>query len=226
MQNALFAKCRKNIVIHPRLAYQNLPAFDVEQITLGTFPDFVPFPGKEYHQLILVFDWDHKLPSRKIVGRIHAYYTPDAFSVAWREIQIRRREIAARNDFPEFDVHDFEDIPADENYQLHLNLEGDCRKVEFLSTWKHHIQESERARVLEIVEMDPQYQEVLDSRRQSCGPAKPVMWVPPCVSRLPVWTVDTRILTYCEGPSMWGRFFLVDLWGRQVLHSGNFHMRA
>lgn len=226
MQSALFSKCRKNIVIHPRLAYQKLPAFPLEPIVMAVFPDFVPFPGKEYYQLILVMDWDHKLPSRKMFARVYAYYNQESFNIAWRETQLRRREIAVHNDFPEFDVHDFEDIPADESYLLHLTLQGECRKVEFLSAWKHHLQESDKKRVLQILEEDPQYQEVVRARKQSCGPARPVMWVPPCVSKLSVWTVDARVLTYCEGPSMWGRFFLVDCYGRHILHSGNFHMRS
>lgn len=226
MQSLLFSKCRKNMVVHPRLAYQTLPAFDIDQTILNRFPNFEPFPGKKYHQLILVMDWDHKLPSRKIFSRVYAYYEQDAFNIAWREIQIRRREIAERNDFPEFDVHDFEDIPADESYLLHLSLEGDCRKVEFVSAWKHRVQETELACAMQILENDPLYQEAILSRKQNCGPARAVAWVPPCVSKLPVWTVDTRVLTYCEGPSMWGRFFLVDCQGRHVLHSGNFHIRT
>ncbi len=225
MQAALISKSRKNLVIHPRLAYQDLPGFDVET-ALAAFPNFAPFPGKEYHQLAVILDWDHRLPSRKLFARVLGFHTAESYSIAQREIQARRQEIAPRNEFPEFDVHDFEDIPADESYQLHLNLEGECRKVEFLSLWKTAFQDLERSRVLQVLEQDASYLEVLATRKQSCGPARVVMWVPPCVSGQVSWTVDVRVLTFCDGPSFWGRFFLVDPVEGVVRHSGNFHVRA
>ncbi len=225
MQAALLTKCKRNIVIHPRLAYQNLPTFDQDAV-LHAFPIFLPFPDKDYHQLSVVIDWDHKLPSRKLFARVLAFHTPESFSMAQREIQARRQEIAPRNEWPEFDVHDFEDIPADESYLLHLNLEGEVRKVEFLSSWKNLFQDLDRERILQILERDPQYQEVLSTRKQSCGPARIVMWVPPCVSNQTTWTVDVRVLTFCDGPSFWGRFFLVDPLEGVVRHFGNFHVRS
>jgi len=225
MQAALIAKCKKNVVIHPRLAFQDLPKFDLDA-ALAAFPTFLPFPDREYHQLAVILDWDHRLPSRKVFARVMAFHSAETFSLAQREIQSRRLEIAPRNEFPEFDVHDFEDIPADESYLLHLNLEGEVRKIEFVSAWKTTFQDLERSRVLQVLEGDPQYLEVLATRKQSCGPARVVMWVPPCVSNQVSWTLDVRVLTFCDGPSFWGRFFLVDPVDGVVRHTGNFHVRA
>ncbi len=225
MQAPLVLKLKKNIVVHPRLNYQNLPVFDMED-KVENLPDLFPFPLKDYHQIALIMDWDHRLPSSRLFGRLLGFYTPESFAHAQREIQLRRREIAPKNEWPEFDVHDFEDIAADESYLLHMNMAGEVRKLEFLSPWKNRFQEAERARIMSILELNQEYQDVLATRRQSCGPARLLMWVPPCVSGQPVWTADVRVLTFCEGPSFWGRFFLVDMVGGSVCHSGNFHVRS
>ncbi|MBN2725425.1 MAG: hypothetical protein JXR95_15275 [Deltaproteobacteria bacterium] len=214
----------KKIFFHPRVKLQSLPEADQNEM-IRKFPDFIPFPGKDYFSTMLVIDWDHKLPSRRLFGRFLGFYDAQSELHALREYKIRQKEIKARDKYPEFNVHDFEDLFGDENYLLHLSTSGDVRKVEFISPWRRNISEQHKRKCVGIVSHSKEFLELNAVYKYKCGPLRVLSWVPPCQSHQTSWTVDVRYLTYCESNSIWGKVFLVDVEKEKILNISDFNMR-
>ncbi len=216
---------KRRIYVHPRVQYQGLPDVPMDML-LAKMPGVVPFPGREYSSLMFILDWDHRLPSRRLFGRMLAFYSPKAEQRALREYRIRFEEIRENDKFPEFDVQDFDDILADESYIYLFLPTGFFRKVQLISPWRHTVTERDRQIVSSCVEDSEEYAVLQEQYGLKCGPLRIIGWVPPCMSGQDRWTVDVRYVTYCEGSSVWGRTFLADPLGRQVLGVTDFNMRV
>ncbi|MBU1220490.1 hypothetical protein KKF34_09275 [Myxococcota bacterium] len=215
----------ENTFYHPRVRLQAIPGITKTEL-LAKMPDFVPFPDKQYLSMMFIIDWDHRLPSKRIIGRLLAFYEDATEQVAQKEFQTRLNEIKAKDLYPEFNVNDFEDMIGDENYLVQLNLSGDVRKVEFISPWRRNITEQMKRQCIAIVSKSKEFQDLNAVYRYKCGPLRVLSWVPPCQSRQEIWTIDVRYLTYCETNSIWGKVFLVDPSKEEILNISDFNMRV
>src|SRR5262249_2878310 len=114
---------RESLRLHPRVAYQGLADDGQRRRIAEELPELVPFAG-EYRGAIAILDWDHRLPSRQLVLRLYCFTSPESQTdgeKAWVE---RVDEIGRKDKFPEFDVPDFEGLPADEAYECDVTLDG------------------------------------------------------------------------------------------------------
>src|SRR5262245_17377887 len=101
--------------LHPRVAYQGHFNEDpTREKLLGNLPKLLPF-RHDYHGGLGIVDWDHHLPSRNLTLRIYLYYDQGSFEEGEDAYDDRLEEIGARDRYPEFDVPDFADLPADES---------------------------------------------------------------------------------------------------------------
>ncbi|MBU1534149.1 hypothetical protein KKF84_02450 [Myxococcota bacterium] len=216
---------KRRIYVHPRVQFQNLPTSSMDTL-LEKMPGLHPFPGRTYTSLMFILDWDHRLPSRRLFGRMLAFYSAKSEQRALREYRVRFEEIKINDKFPEFDVGDFDDILADESY-IYLYLpSGFFRKVQLISPWRHTVNEKDRLIATGCVEKSEQYAAMFEQFGLKCGPLRIVGWVPPCTSGLEKWTVDVRFVTYCEGSSIWGKTFLTDPVEKSILGVTDFNMRV
>src|SRR5262245_29391635 len=111
---------KSKLRLHPRIAYQGL-CDDARRTRLGDdLPELVPFGGAKYRGLIAILDWDHRLPSKQMILRLYAYTSEEAFTRGEHAYDARVEEIGKKDRFPEFDVPDFEGLPADEAYDLEV----------------------------------------------------------------------------------------------------------
>jgi hypothetical protein len=226
MNNEHIKKLEKKIFYHPRLKIQHIPKVSVNKI-LENFPDLISFPQKKYNSFMLIFDWDHLLPSEKIFARLHAFYTLKSEKQAKLDFKKRWNRIKEKDLFPEFDIFDFEDIFSDEYYNLTLDISGEFESISFISPWKYSFKEKEQKKTISIIKKNVKYNNMLEFYPESeFGPLRVISWLPPCISGLNSWTVDVRYVTHSEDSSIWGKYFLVDLLTEKVLKIGSFNVRT
>jgi hypothetical protein len=225
MDSNLSLRIKKRIYLHPRLQLQKLPMASMDTV-LSKMPGIIPFPGKEYTSLMLIMDWDHKIPSRRILGRLLAFYSTIDEQRALRDYKYRFEEIKKNSMYPEFNVSDYDDIYGNESYIYIFLPDGRFRKVHFISPWGRTFQESEKQIAMEVVKRSSTYLELKEKYGFKCGPLKVLSWVPPCANDLKKWTIDVRYITYCEPKSVWGKTFLVDPIGKELLSISNFNSRV
>src|SRR5579883_524617 len=130
----------KAMRVHPRVAYQGFCAGPEERVALALqLPPLVPFPGTIFQSLLPILDWDHRLPSRRYILRIYAYYDDSLRQSAEQLYGERLAEIDRRDEYPEFDVTDFSDLPAHESYEVDITPDGAIEECRFVSPWRGEV---------------------------------------------------------------------------------------
>src|SRR5689334_14016097 len=104
------------ILLHPRVAQQAIAEDTVRQLVGAALPRLTPFRNHEVHSVVAALDWDHRLPSKALVLRLHVCYDPQTRDRFEQALARRQSEIKERDLFPEFDVPDYGGLPADEAY--------------------------------------------------------------------------------------------------------------
>jgi hypothetical protein len=215
---------------HPRLLQQKLVS-EPEAIDAlaGRLPKLVPFRGNAYAGALWILDWDHRLPSRDLVLRLLAFYTPEERERCLRAFEERRTQIARDDLFPEFDVPDFAGLPADEAYEAELTLTGEVKKVRLVSEWRREVGAPVGRRAEEVVRNSPAYKELssqVRARPPGLGDLEAAEWAPPSESGHGRWGLDVWYLRSFNGMVGEGTAFLVDLEEERVVSQRDFQFRA
>ena len=214
---------------HPRVAYQGLLAEATAGEKLSTaLPEMPPFRNA-YAGALTVIDWDHRLPSRALVLRIFAYYTGESLAAGQEGFDDRLEEIGRLDRYPEFDVPDFDNLVADEAYEVELTTVGDVGRCRLTSAWRREIAPADSASAVEITRASEEFKRLtplLSSRPAHLGGLEAVSWTPPCESQHPVWTLDVWYLLAFDGRVGTGRSFLVDPSAKAVVAVRDFSVRA
>lgn len=220
----------KQLRVHPRVAYQGrFSSKESRRLLAGQLPKLVPFRGKAYAEVIPVIDWDHKLPSKALLLRLFCFYEGGPVADGVAAFDARVELIAAKDKFPEFDVPDFEDLPADESYEIELDVEGKPGKARLVSDWRREVEDAAGRIAVDVAKASEEFATVLASvgnRPRGLGGLEAVSWVPPCESEHPRWTVDVWYLMQFDGRMGQGRSLVVDTIDKRVITVRDFSVRA
>jgi hypothetical protein len=221
---------REKLMVHPRLAQQQLWSAAGEGARIAAeLPPLVPFGKAEYLASTWIVDWDHRLPSQHAVLRLAAYYTEDRRIQAAQAIEQRLADIKKADLFPEFDVPDFAGIPADESYEVELEVGGPPARMRLVSDWRREIEPAVAERAVEIVRGSPSFQEIrarANFRPPGLGDLEAAEWSPPCESGHARWGIDVWYLLTFNGMVGEGRAFLVDDHEPLVVRERDFQFRS
>jgi hypothetical protein len=182
-----------------------------------------------YVGAINVVDWDHRLPSRALVLRIFAYYRPETLATGQEAFDDRLEEIGRRDRFPEFDVPDFDNMVADEAYEVELGVDREIGRCRLTSAWRRDVALADGAAAVDITRGSEEFKRLatlMANRPAHLGGLEAVSWTPPCESQHPVWTLDVWYLLAFDGRVGSGRSFLVDLAARAVVAVRDFSVRS
>jgi hypothetical protein len=221
-----------DLQIHPRVAQQGITRERADGVLSEAQPRIKPFRERALHGLVGLLDWDHRLPSKAMVLRLHAFYDAAALGRFDTALARRKEEIAARDLFPEFDVPDFAGLPADEAYDVELTAELQIEAMRLVSPWRRDVADEDAAAAIEAVRVSQVFADVKKQepgRSPSLGDLEAVAWTPPCESGQKRWTLDVWWLTAFDGRIGRGWSFLVDPAesdGKRVLASREFTVRA
>jgi hypothetical protein len=220
----------KTLRPHPRVAYQGLYQDEASRRKLVPMvPHLVPFRGSTYTDLIALVDWDHRLPSKTLMLRLLAYYDLESAIAGRAALDKRVEEIARQDKFPEFDVPDFEDLPADEAYEIELTPEGELGKARFTSPWRRDLEDEPADKAVALAKGSAEFASILaatTSRPKNLGGLEAVAWAAPCESGHSRWTVDVWYLVQFDGRMGQGRSLLVDIEAGKVITVRDFTVRA
>jgi hypothetical protein len=219
----------KALRLHPRVAYQGFfTEDDARDRLLGNLPSLVAFRDR-YHAAIAIVDWDHRLPSKLLTLRFYLYYDEWTFAEGEAAFDQRLEEIGVRDRFPEFDVPDFSDLPADEIYEAEVRTDGEVAQCRLTSHWRREVALSEGQTAVSVARDSSEFEKLsaqsLD-RPRHLGDLEAVSWTPPCESGHPRWTLDVWYLLAFDGRVGSGRSLLVDLEEKQVIRVRDFSVRA
>lgn len=215
---------------HPRVVYQKLFEDGATRDKLASvLPSFVPFRGEAYSDALWVLDWDHRLPSRELVLRLYAFYSPEAKAIGLRSLEERHSQIAREDLFPEFDVPDFAGLQADEAYESELTLEGEPKKFRLVSDWRREVDAELGRRAEDIVRASSPFKELssqVRARPPGLGDLEAAEWAAPSESGHKRWGIDVWYLRSFNGMVGEGTAFLVDLQDAVVVGQRDFQFRA
>ena len=228
----LHAALTEGLRIHPRISQQSLPIDGAAREQLaGKLPPVVPFRGQTAHQCVALLDWDHRLPSKQFVLRLHVFYSAPALMRFEAAFAVRMMELRRRDVHPEFDVPDFAELPGDESYDIELGEDLAMVGMRLVSAWRRELAPELGVSAVTIVRDSAEFTEAttaLPGRPQHLGDLEAVSWTPPCESGYANRTIDVWWLTAFDGRLGKGWSFLVDLEassGRVVIHR-EFTVRA
>lgn len=200
--------------VHPRVAQQGLgESIEARERLYASMPRVVPFGGRRPLQIIALLDWDHRLPSKQLLLRLHAQYDAVGVERIERAIDGRIADIRTRNLYPEFDVVDFADLPGDESYDVELGPELDYQAMRLVSPWRREVDAALSMAAAEAVRDSSAFAQAKASspgRAPGLGDLETTSWMPPCESGHPRWTLDVWWLTDFDGRIGRGWSFLVD----------------
>lgn len=222
----------ETLYVHPRISFQGLDGREQVQALAAALPEFVPFRGHQVTDVVAILDWDHRLPSRGLVLRLHLCYTHANEAQLRAAIEDRQQDIAARDLFPEFDVPDFSGLPGDEIYECELQPDLVLVECRLASAWRRDITPEDAAPAVAAVRKSAAFSQTRMShkgRASSLGDLEAVAWTPPCESGYARWTLDVWWLTAFDGRVGKGWSFLVDLEqrpGERVVAHREFAVRA
>ncbi|MEM9493294.1 MAG: hypothetical protein AAGC55_29355 [Myxococcota bacterium] len=219
----------RDLRVHPRVAYQSM--FTTDDVAPELASDLPPMPPfrSDYFGAISVIDWDHRLPSRDFVLRIYAFYTESAYAAGEEAFDDRLEEIGRRDKFPEFDVPDFDQIAADEAYDIELDRDGVIGRCRLTSAWRRAIDPRDARSAVSQVSRSSEFSALLAETRNRpphLGDLEAVSWTPPCESQHHRWTLDVWYLLAFDGRIGTGRSFLVDLDEDEVISVRDFQVRT
>ena len=215
--------------LHPRVAYQGLLADreDAAEIAASLRP-MPPFRD-EYVGAVCVLDWDHRLPSKVLLLRVYAYYSEEGLAAGQETFDDRLEEIGRCDRFPEFDVPDFDQIAADEAYEIEIGVDGALGRSRLTSAWRRNISAKESKLATSVVRASEEFAEVIaesEDRPSHLGDLEAVSWTPPCESEHADWTLDVWYLQAFDGRVGTGRSFLVDADREKVVSVREFSVRT
>ena len=215
--------------MHPRVAYQGIFSDDDGKAKLlAAVPELVPF-HQGYHAGIAIVDWDHRLPSKLLTLRLYLFYDEWTFAEGENAFDQRLEDIGARDRFPEFDVPDFGELPADEVYEAEVTPSGDVAQCRLVSPWRREVAPSEGQAAVAVARGSSEFEKIAAAaldRPRHLGDLEAVSWTPPCESGHPRWTLDVWYLLAFDGRVGSGRSLLVDLAEREVIRVRDFSVRA
>ena len=204
---------------HPRTVFQKMIAKEATLAQLqATMPHLVPFPDNDYHEIIPVLDWDHRLPSQNAVLHLYAYYNKKSCDAGEVAYATRCHQIEERDKFPEFDVPDFSGLPADEFYETVVGWDGKVQQVQLMSEWRRNIDPKDAFTALQAVRASEEFRKISQSvkRPDYLGDLEARSWTPPCEGPLGHWSVDVWYLMEYNGVVGKGLSFLVKLEEQKV----------
>lgn len=219
----------EEIRLHPRVAYQSLLSGPEVSAKLAAALPPLPRFRSDYVGAITLIDWDHRLPSQSLSLRIYAYYTDETLEAGHEALDDRLEQIAERDRYPEFDVPDFEALPADEAYEIELTTAGVVGRARLTSAWRRTIASSDAANAVGLVAKSAEFDKLVESSPQRpsyLGDLEAVSWTPPCESQHARWTLDVWYLLAFDGRIGSGRSFLVDLGSNEVIAVRDFSVRT
>ncbi|MEM6993163.1 MAG: hypothetical protein AAF721_21800 [Myxococcota bacterium] len=200
--------------VHVRLKDQG-KAFDAEQLAelAAAIPSLKAFSDKQFHAVRAVLDWDHQIPSQFSLLRILACYTAQDVERVDAVLTDRDDEINESNLYPEFDVPDFGDIDASENYVALLRPGStEVEDFRFMSNWRKQVNASVADRAVSTVKAHPGYARVAENRSgEGLGGPVVIGWAPPCLAETSGWAIEVWLLTEFDGQTGKARVFMVDL---------------
>jgi len=200
--------------LHPRVLQQGITDEAAKRVLAAALPRVVPFRPQAVHSLVAVLDWDHRLPSKSLTMRLHLAYDAAARERFWNAFARRKKEIAEKNLFPEFDVPDYGGLPADEAYDVELTAELEIEAMRLTSPWRREVADEDATIAVQAVRRSALFADVKrgeTGRPESLGDLEAVSWTPPCESGQSRWTLDVWWLTLFDGRVGRGWSFLVDI---------------
>jgi hypothetical protein len=214
---------------HPRVAYQDL--FGGDEAAAKIAATLPPLPSFRHDHVgaLAIIDWDHKLPSQALALRVFGYYSEEALDAGLEAFDDRIEQIAERDRYPEFDVPDFDGLPADEAYEMELSPAGVIGRCRLTSAWRRTIASNEAASAVALAQRSPEFQNLIattSARPSYLGDLEAVSWTPPCESQHPRWTLDVWYLLAFDGRVGSGRSFLVDLVDNALVTTRDFSVRT
>lgn len=200
--------------VHPRIKDQG-NAFDPRELDelANALPKLRAFNDKQFHAVRVVLDWDHQIPSQFALLRILACYTKQDLERVDAVLADRNDEIDEMNLYPEFDVPDYGDIDASENYVALLKpgVIG-IEDFRFMSAWRKQVAGSVAERAVKTVKDDAGYVNVAETRSgEGLGGPVVIGWAPPCLADTSGWAIEVWLLTEFDGQTGKARVFMVDL---------------
>ncbi|MBK7078608.1 MAG: hypothetical protein IPH44_40715 [Myxococcales bacterium] len=229
MSSDLRALVAEEIRVHPRVAYQGLFSGESAAAKLAVALPPLPCFRKEYAGAITIVDWDHKLPSQTLALRVFGYYSDDTLEAGLEAYDDRLEVIAERDRYPEFDVPDFDQLAADEAYEIELSPSGTIGRCRLTSAWRRTIAASDAAAAVALAAKSADYEKLVAStinRPSYLGELEAVSWTPPCETQHGRWTLDVWYLLAFDGRVGTGRSFLIDLVDNLVVTSRDFSVRT
>jgi len=173
----------RDLRIHPRVAYQGIvPDEEPGPQIAADLPQLTPFRN-DYYGAICVVDWDHRLPSLMLPLRIYAYYNQMSFEAGEEAYDDRLEEIGRRDKYPEFDVPDFDNLAADEAYEIELDTAARIGRCRLTSAWRRQIDPTDAEAAVEIAAKSSEYQRLeanTTDRPERLGNLEAVSWSEPC----------------------------------------------
>lgn len=216
---------------HPKISYQKIGDSDADRGRLRkTMSPLLAFGDATYAGCLAVLDWDHRIPSKICILRLHAYYSEDTLAEGKKLVDFRANQIVAQDRFPEFDVPDFEGIFADETYEAEMQPDGEISRMRLTSPWRRDIGNTESVLSVQIVRDSSRFKQLLSKtqrdRADILGDLEAVAWTPPCETNLADWTIDVWYLTHLDVAVGRGQSFLVDLNEKKVVGVREFVVRT
>jgi hypothetical protein len=215
--------------LHPRVAYQGILSGEDAAARLAAALPALPSFRHPHVGAITIVDWDHRLPTQSLVMRILGYYSKSTLEAGQEAFDDRVEQIAERDRYPEFDVPDFDGLPADEAYEIELFPDGKIGRSRLTSAWRRTIASRDAGSAVELVEASDEFKQLVASSPQRpsyLGDLEAVSWTPPCESEHGTWTLDVWYLMGFDGRVGSGRSFLVDLEPKQVVAVRDFSVRT
>ena len=229
MTTDLRSQLANDLRLHPRVAYQQLCANPAAaQGIASAIRPITPFRN-DYVGAICVLDWDHRIPSKSLILRIYAYYEESNYDAGQEAFDDRLEAIGDSDRFPEFDVPDFDQLAADEAYEIEIGLDGSIGRSRLTSAWRRSIDAADGAQALAAVRKSKEYallQAESTDRPAHLGDLEAVSWTPPCESEHDDWTLDVWFLQSFDGRVGSGRSFLVDPAQDSVIAVRDFSVRT
>jgi len=229
VSNDLRTFVAEEIRLHPRVAYQSLLGDPEAAARIAAALPALPKFRNEYVGAITVVDWDHRLPSQQLSLRIYAYYSEETLEAGHEAFDDRFEQIAERDRYPEFDVPDFEALPADEAYEIEVSPTGTIGRARLTSAWRRTIAPTDASTSVALVARSGEFEKLVESSPQRpsyLGDLEAVSWTPPCESQHERWTLDVWYLLAFDGRIGSGRSFLVDLTKNEVVAVRDFSVRT
>jgi hypothetical protein len=219
----------EQIRLHPRVAYQGLLIDEGSAAKLAASLPALPRFRQEYTGAITIIDWDHRLPTNQLMLRIYGYYSPETLEGGHEAFDDRLDVIADRDKYPEFDVPDFDGLPADEAYEIELAPDGKVGRCRLTSAWRRTVASKDANAAVALVQNSDEYKRLVSSSPQRpayLGDLEAVSWTPPCESEHSEWTLDVWYLLAFDGRVGSGRSFLIDMSSSTIVAVRDFSVRT